>query len=228
MPILRSLEIETLKVPLGFIKILEIAFILIGLTALAGFRFETVATCTDGKNITRQENEVYFHFGDTEFKQCNGSTVKLFSTNFVWTPLFYKFVCFSSMSYCVLMLVIYLYRYDFYTGDDRVPRADMVATMSMAILWFLTFWSWWRSTVQIEQMTSHESVGHANVAKKYCVEDDKCTFQSYSMYATLDVSVLAALGCLILFSYNIWIVYKETSWFRDKQMSQQPHTLGDG
>jgi hypothetical protein len=227
MVALGNFDIEQLKVPLGFIKVVQIPLALIAYTALHGWRFDLSVFCRrDAKdafvNATHMYETSSFSLGSVEYKNCSNVTQTIFPESFSGSSTFVGFVSIVSIIFCLAMLFIYLYRYDAYAADDRLPRLDTGITILLAFFWFIAFWMWWRYSSALEAMTAPDNVKKLAEEDGYC-SGDLCLIKSYAMYAPVTVSVLAALGSVILFSYNIWIVYKETIWFHQRQMNQQPH-----
>jgi hypothetical protein len=222
---LGNLDIEQLKVPLGFIKLVQIPLALIAYTALHGWRFDFKVYCNIG-NGTMHAQHMYetssFSLGGIEYKNCSNTSTTLFPESYGGSSGLVGFVCIVSIIYCLAMLFIYLYRWDAYANDNRLPRLDTGVTIILAFLWFFSFWVWWRYSSAMKDMTTKENVQKLSDDHNFCTAPG-CKLDSYAMYAPVTVSVLAAFGNAILFSYNIWIVYKETVWFHHRQMNQQPH-----
>jgi len=217
------MDIEQLKVPLGFIRVVEFFMALIAYVSLHGWRFDYHLICHgDGK--IRGETST-FDLTDIWIENCDGKKVQLFDTSYWFSSSMIGLISIISIIYCLGSLFVYLYRWNAYTSDDNLPRMDTAITIVIAFLWFIIFWVWWRQTSSLEYYTSAENVKKLASSTKVCEKSKECDLQTYAMYAPLSVSVVAALACTLLFSYNIWVTYKETIWFRQRQMNQVPHTV---
>ncbi|KAE9553774.1 hypothetical protein FO519_002995 [Halicephalobus sp. NKZ332] len=225
-PRLGNMDVEQLKVPLGFIKIIEFVMALIVYVSLNGWRFDYHLKCDEtGVDDIRDETNT-FALPDIWIKNCSSDKkVQLFDTSYRFSASMVSLISIISIMYSLAMLFIYLYRWNAYTSDDNLPRMDTAITIVIACCWFIVFWSWWRQTSSLENYTSKENVLSRAVETKLCASTKDCGLDTYAMYAPLSVSVVAAMGCALLFAYNIWITYKETIWFRQRQMNQVPHTI---
>lgn len=192
-------------------------------SSLHGWLFDVRVECSNTSVI---HNEYAgFDLSHYGLKTCNGTEAYVFQESYGLSAALVSILSIASLIYCLAMLFLYLYRWNMYTSDDNLPRMDTAGTIIIASLWFIMFWTWWRQSSALEYYTSPENVQAINEAHKLCLKENSCKFTSYAMYAPLTVSVLGCLGCVILFSYNIWITYKETVWFRQRQMNQVPHTI---
>jgi hypothetical protein len=218
---IQQLNIDQLKVPLGFIKVLELVFALIAFAALNGWKFELRYVCN---GIPRSYETTTFSLPSVQFVKCDNTSGSLFNDSFGGVSTFFAFVAIASVIFSLVMLFVYLYMWGLYAGDDRVPQIDLLITMILAMSWFIATWSWWWGANGIERVTEEASVKSLLSEKDFKATDAK----SYAVYAPLTVSILAGFTCLLLFATNIWFAYKETTWFRSRQqLRQQPptHTL---
>ena len=63
-----------------------------------------------------------FSLGSIAYKNCSGNETYLFDEGFGGSSGFVGFVSIVSIIFCLAMLFIYLYRWDAYVGDNRLPR----------------------------------------------------------------------------------------------------------
>ncbi|KAI6181179.1 Cytochrome b-c1 complex subunit Rieske, mitochondrial [Aphelenchoides besseyi] len=134
---------------------------------------------------------------------------------------FFGFVALVSIVFVIVMLFVYLCKWGVYAGDDRVPKLDLIITLVIAVGWFLATWIWWGATNGLEDATDPNHVRDKFKKLRFCDSTkEDCDFYSYAAYAPLTVSIIAGFACLILFGTNVWFVYKETSWFRERQAGQ--------
>jgi hypothetical protein len=123
----------------------------------------------------------------------------------------------------LVALYVYLFKWGVYAGDDRVPKLDLIITCIIGIWWCVATWIWWRATNDLERVTDKNTIANRFKAGDFCGKNfwDKCDFESYAAYSTLTVSVIAGFGCMILWAANIYYVYKETTWFKDRSKPVQ-------
>ncbi|KAH7730977.1 SPH-1 protein [Aphelenchoides avenae] len=221
----QQLNIDQLKVPLGFIKVLEVVFALIAFAALNGWRFELDYMCA-GESKKRAFETTTFSLASVQFPKCgaaDNATANLFDNSFGGVGGFFAFVSIASVFFALAMLFVYLYMWGLYAGDDRVPQIDLLITMLLAVAWFIATWSWWWSANGLESATVKENVEKLMQEKGF----NATNINAYAVYAPVTVSIMAGFACLVLFASNVWFTYKETSWFRNRQVRQPPptHTL---
>uniref|UniRef100_A0A7E4V1L2 MARVEL domain-containing protein n=1 Tax=Panagrellus redivivus TaxID=6233 RepID=A0A7E4V1L2_PANRE len=221
---LSQLDFEQLKLPIGFLKPLEFLFVLVAYTAFSAWKFDFTVTCHG--QVHRHNYEITsFALDDIEFRNCNDTGMQFFETGYHGEGSFFILTSYMSIAFTVGMLFLYMYRWDLYAAEPKWPHYDCYATIVASTLWFVNFVMWWYCSGGLIDLTSPESVAKRNEELQFCVAADECELKTYAMYAPVRVAVVAALGNCILFMYNIWIVYKETSWFHDHEMRRQPHNL---
>ena len=113
----------------------------------------------------------------------------------------------------------------------------MIVTAILATLWMIGTLCFSITARRIEEAMTEENVNATLKAVDICGAGLKCHWNSYSMYATLTIASvwhlkcflvnhsikLAGVGLFILFTSNIWYIYKETPYFRDRQSRRDLH-----
>ncbi|CAD5227075.1 unnamed protein product [Bursaphelenchus xylophilus] len=226
MPLINDLNVDQMKVPLGFIKIPQLLLAIIAFSSRSGWEFSASFTCKD--NTSYQFTARSFSITDQDygpnFKTCAGASLGLVTFDHSTASSFFGFVSMVSIIFVLIMLFLYLFRWGAYAGDERIPKVDTVVTMALAVAWFLAAWSWWSATHSLGNITSPENLTEQFEKKKFCDFDDikDCKLRTHQATASLTVSVLAGFASLILFASNIWYAYKETVWFRDRNTPAPP------
>jgi len=215
--LISDLNVDQLKLPLGFIKIPQLILAVIAFTAQSGWKFAVSFTCDKTKVSTTIDS---FDLGTT-FKKCDGIADRVFTADHSTAASFFSLVAILSIIYVLITLYVYLFKWGVYAGDERIPKVDLIITCILAIWWFLATWIWWRATNQLENETEVKTVEQRFKAADFCGKKtgdfEKCDFHSYADYATLTVSVIAGFGCLLLWASNIYFAFKETSWFGQRK-----------
>uniref|UniRef100_A0AC35U4W5 MARVEL domain-containing protein n=1 Tax=Rhabditophanes sp. KR3021 TaxID=114890 RepID=A0AC35U4W5_9BILA len=224
MSLLGNFDLQMLKVPLGFIKVLQFPFVLIAFTAMDGWGFLLEYTCS-AKNGTEpfvQKALVdKFALSSNLIPNCNGTQLPLWDMSYGGTATLFGLLALSSLIFVMAMLFIYLMNLETYVNDNRYAHADCIVTAALAIVWFLVAVSWWSVTSNVVEATSNASIVKLLNEKHFC-GNSECLSQSYSHSSPLLISVLSAWACAILFVGNIWFTYKETDWFKNRQPFPEP------
>uniref|UniRef100_A0A0N5BCT1 MARVEL domain-containing protein n=1 Tax=Strongyloides papillosus TaxID=174720 RepID=A0A0N5BCT1_STREA len=219
MALFGTFDPEMLKMPLGFIKVLQLPFALIAFTTMDGWGFLLEYKC-DEKVIQKAIID-RFALSSIMLPMCNGTKTNLWEHSFGGTALFYGLISLLSLVFIGLMLFVYLFNLELYATDNRLPHADCITTCILGICWVLVAISWWSATSKVLEDTTNENIVKLLNDKHFCGENS-CVSGSYSHSSTLTISVLAAWGCAILFFSNIWFAYKETDWFKNRQPFPEP------
>lgn len=235
----RQIDLEQLKMPLGFIRIIELGVVFILMAAKGGWDFEIRYTClVDGTNYTMKQTTSDINIDAFLLTKCDNTTqAALFKDQNVGIgPDLYKYLVIVTIVFCVSMVLVYIFNYAFYLSDNRIPIGDLAATIIIAFGWLVGTFNFSSGVSRIEEATTENNVVLFLNKFAPCNGNSTCSFQyekSYSMYATLSVASLTGCALVLIFFANIWFVYKETATFRSRpnhnqmlhQMQQEPYTL---
>ncbi|KAK0400101.1 hypothetical protein QR680_003358 [Steinernema hermaphroditum] len=221
MSFIGELNLEPLKVPLGFIRCVQLPFIIIALFSKNGWGFELLYNCGLSKISFRVDS---FNLGDLLVPMCingtaSGESAKLWKDSFGGSSWFFGLVGVLSLFFVLGMLYIYVFSWGNYESNEKVPIVDFAVTTGLACFWFIASWSWWSSTNGIAALTTNEYINKALVGGNFC-ENKPCESPSQGRNASLSISVLAGWACVLLFAANVWFAWKETVWFRNRQTLQ--------
>jgi len=235
----RRIDLDQLKLPLGFIRCVELIFTLIVMSAKNGWDFDVRFECKH-QNGTTNSTGSWNHLRLNEYTigTCSHTTALLFPDfNIGIGVSLYSFLAVITLCFVVGTLLVYLFGYSAYVSDERLPILDLTMTIILSFGWFIGTLCFSMSVGRVEDATADETViEKALTTQNICVGsiDSKChEIKSYAMYAPLTVATLAGAGLVLLFFANIWFCYKETSGFRQRthrnqmlhQMQQEPYTL---
>nr|CAD2184161.1 unnamed protein product [Meloidogyne enterolobii] len=224
----RRIDFEQLKMPIGFIRLLEAVFCLIVFAAFHGWQFDLDIKCgpPTKKNQTERATYEYHSLDISGYKvhRCNDSDTEvfLFKDDFGSGTDFYSYLIPLSLFLTTGMLLFYIFSYGVYASDDRLPILDLTVTALLAVFWMFGTLFFSISARRIEEATKPENVNATLAAIDIC-GGRKCEYTSYSVHATLAIASLAGVGLFILFTGNIWYIYKETPYFRNRQSRRNLH-----
>lgn len=227
------IDVEQLKLPLGFIRVLELVFCLIAYTSLNAWRFNLEITCKfDGSpDVTKQFFLRQLSTQDFKVEKCGENlAADLFEESIGSGASFYSYLLVISIFFTVASLLVYLFWWNLYVSDDRIPILDLSITALLAFAWLVGTFCFSITAGRIEEITEQENVKKLVDERKICASAKSCKVESYAVYAPLTVSTIAGIACILLYFTNVWYCYKETASFRTRnsqnvQMPQEPYTL---
>uniref|UniRef100_A0A183CNR0 MARVEL domain-containing protein n=1 Tax=Globodera pallida TaxID=36090 RepID=A0A183CNR0_GLOPA len=161
--------------------------------------------------------------------RCNGTETALFEPVFGAGADFVAFLIPLSLFVTVAGLLLYLLCFNHYASDDRLPVLDLIVTVLLTVGWMVGTLSFSMTARAISEATAEANVNKTMEAHGICKGlkkgDDvsKCTWETHAARAPLSVVTLAGLGLFVLFATNIWFIYKETPFFRERQARRNAH-----
>lgn len=236
--ILGQANTEVLKEPRGFIKFIQI---IVAICAFAcavsnhsqtGFKFE----CNANTTTTKPGNRVlpyYYPYNlevSTDFlvplcpeMSASTKTAKASCYGDYSNPAqFFVFVGVTAFLISLATLLFYILADDKYHQIDFLPSLDFVVTIFYTILWFVSSSVWADGVVKIRHYTDPESLFTDTPRNQQmlpgCIKQN-CTVDASqpAAYANLNFSVIFGYLCFFVWAGNVWFLYKETAWYKNKQ-----------
>lgn len=214
-----QLNLNPLKEPLGFIKVLEWFASIFAFATCGGYKGETRINVTcppklnDSKTITAafgypfRLNQVSFQAPD-DIKVCASWSENVLVGDYASSAQFYVTFAVFVFLYCIAALLLYIGYTSLYRDSRKLPMIDFVITLVATFLWLVSTSAWAKALTDIKLATGH------NIAKEltFCKpENVKCEFVSVTSMGSLNVSVIFGFLNMILWGGNAWFVYKETN-----------------
>ncbi|KAI1714596.1 ubiquinol cytochrome reductase transmembrane region domain-containing protein [Ditylenchus destructor] len=170
---------------------------------------------------------------DFKIEKCGQSATtaaELFDESYGSGANFYSYLLVISIFFSVATILIYLFWWNLYVSDDRIPVIDLAVTVLLAFAWLLGTFCFSITAGRMEEITEPENVKKLVEKGGFCGNATSCDVNSYAVYAPLTVSTIAGISCVLLYFANVWFCYKETANFRSRnshtvQMPQDPYTL---
>jgi len=226
---LQKIDWEPLKLPLGFIRAVELFFGLIAYAAFHGWEFCFEYSCGAAANPPYCMSD--FSFAKFPAKRCvNGSMDLPFAEVEIGSGAdFYSYLLVISIFYTLGALLFYLFAWSTYVTDDRLPVLDLIVTVILAFGWLIGTISFSIAAGRVEDATDSAYVSKV-LKDGYCETATDCPSHITAMNSLLSVSLIAGIGCVVLYTANVWFCFKETANFRNRnahpiQMQQEPYTL---
>ncbi|KAJ6666351.1 hypothetical protein lerEdw1_000624 [Lerista edwardsae] len=167
------LDLNPLKEPLGFIKLLEWP-----------------------GNIC---NSVFFRLNKVTFTspdptRCNGTWTDFHLVgNFSSSAQFFVTFAVVVFLYCMAALVLYLGYMHLYRNVSTLPMIDYIFGLCAVFLWLVSTAAWAKALVDIKVSTGPRIVKEIPVCQKSGVS---CVFDSVTSMGSLNVSVVCIKTCL--------------------------------
>ncbi|XP_077019374.1 synaptophysin-like protein 1 [Tamandua tetradactyla] len=214
-----QLNLNPLKEPLGFIKVLEWITSIFAFATCGGFKGKTeiLVTCPKiGVNKTVSAtfgypfrlNQVSFQSSPANVCEVNWKSLVLIGDYSSSAQFYVTFAVFVFL-YCTAALLLYVGYMNLYRDSRKLPMIDFVVTLVATFLWLVSTSAWAKALTDIKIATGHSLVAELSPCTKH--PGLTCYFGSVTSMGSLNVSVIFGFLNMILWGGNAWFVYKETS-----------------
>ncbi|ODN04141.1 Synaptoporin [Orchesella cincta] len=124
--------------------------------------------------------------------------------------VFFVFTGVISFLYATVMIAVYMLADRQYLDHDKAPLVDFLVTVLLAVFWIAGASAWAHGVSTLS--TAIDVKGWLEVDGSVC-DGNKytCSNYSYSSVSKLVISVLFGFINFVLWSGNIWFLYKETA-----------------
>ncbi|KAK2721126.1 synaptophysin-like isoform X1 [Artemia franciscana] len=212
-----ELDLDILKIPRGFIRILQFVFAVFAFACLTSFStvIEFMVKCKDNGSETVHPVSIVYPFRLDHIhtaQACKDAFTYDYSGDFSSDAQFFVATGVLSMLYALGSLAFYLMCDDVYTNNKIYPLIDFIVCTVLAVFW-LSGSSAWANGLQGLKYTSNPDNWLPKVP--YCKENE-CATVFHGNFASLDISVLLGFLNFFLWASNLWFVYKETAWFQPR------------
>ncbi|XP_040857999.1 synaptophysin-like protein 1 isoform X1 [Ochotona curzoniae] len=215
-----QINLNPLKEPLGFIKVLEWFASIFTFATCGGFKGKTEILVNCPPQVSANETVTAsfgypFRLNQASFQAASDAHL----CNVTWgehvligdyssSAQFYVTFAVLVFLYCIGALVLYVGYTNRYRDSRKLPMVDFVFTLIFTFLWLVSTSAWAKALTDIKITT-----GHSIVQELLPCKDPKvhCYFGSVTSMGSLNVSVIFGFLNMILWGGNAWFVYKETS-----------------
>ncbi|KAM6201665.1 synaptophysin-like protein 1 [Rhynchocyon petersi] len=214
-----QINLNPLKEPLGFIKVLEWIASIFAFATCGGFKGKTeilvhCQTISDNKTITAAFGYP-FRLNQASFQDPpSGNVCDTKWNNYVLigdyssSAQFYVTFAVFVFLYCIAALLLYVGYTNLYRDSRKLPMIDFVVTLVATFLWLVSTSAWAKALTDIKVATGHNIIQELEPCKQARLN---CYFGSVTSMGSLNVSVIFGFLNMILWGGNAWFVYKETS-----------------
>nr|KAF6338565.1 synaptophysin like 1 [Pipistrellus kuhlii] len=228
-----QLNLNPLKEPLGFIKVLEWVASIFAFATCGGFKGKTeiLVNCPpkvpENKTITATFGYP-FRLNEASFQAPPGNVCDVGWNKFVLvgdyasSAQFYVTFAVFVFLYCIAALLLYVGYTNLYRDSRKLPMIDFIVTLVVTFLWLVSTSAWAKALTDIKIATGHSIVKELAPCHS---EGLMCHFGSVTGMGSLNVSVIFGFLNMILWGGNAWFVYKETNLHSPSNTSAS-HTQG--
>ncbi|XP_037384671.1 LOW QUALITY PROTEIN: synaptophysin-like protein 1 [Talpa occidentalis] len=214
-----QLNLNPLKEPLGFIKVLEWIASLFAFSTCGGFKgkIDISVSCPQfPENKTITATFAYpFRLNQASFQTTAQANVcdiqwnnQVLVGDYSSSAQFYVTFAVFVFLYCIAALLLYIGYTNLYRESRKFPMIDFVVTLVATFLWLVSTSAWTKALTVIKIATGHSIVQELQPCHN---KDVTCHFVSITSMGSLNVSVIFGFLNMILWGGNAWFVYKETN-----------------
>lgn len=221
---------EVLKEPRGFIKFLEIVIAICAFATTTSHHSYSQfrADCELGEKkfidlpfgyaYRLQETTFPTPICDSTKKHTNDTGVVSLYGDYSSAAQFFVFVGVMAFLYALAATVVYVIWDENYQQNDKLPIVDFIVTIVFAGLWLIASSAWADALTKVKHYTDPSDYFNDKdiTALKECSGSYNvtCHVTQLGNFASLNVSIIFGFLNLIIWSGNLWFLYKETKWFK--------------
>jgi hypothetical protein len=232
---------EALKEPRGFIKFLEIVIAIFAFATTTSHHSESEFAVHCPEPVGTKPVALPFSYSYKLDNACfdtpvctstnaTKSSICVFG-NYSSAAEFYVFVGVMAFLYALAALVFYVFCDEQYQHNDKVPIADFIITIVFAALWLISSSAWADALTKIKHYTDPADVIFDKERNPFpeCQggfgPNVTCTVTSQGNFASLNVSIIFGFLNMLIWTGNLWFLYKETKWFKPAEDKTSPDYL---
>ncbi|KAM3618403.1 uncharacterized protein V6R79_019957 [Siganus canaliculatus] len=210
-------QFRVLKLPLGFIKVLEWFFAIFAFSTCGSYSgmFRVMVECKNRTNSNLNievEFEYPFRLHQVYFDAptCqNGYTDRVFLVgNYSSSAEFFVTIGVFAFLYSMAALSVYVFFYDKYKENNKGPLIDLGVSAAFAFMWLVSSAAWAKGLSDVKTATDPDQV--LTMINACRSEENVCREVHDPVMSGLNTSVAFGFINLVLWVGNLWFVFKET------------------
>ncbi|EDM03277.1 synaptophysin-like protein, isoform CRA_b [Rattus norvegicus] len=205
-----QINLNPLKEPLGFIKILEWFASIFAFATCGGFKGKTeiqvncLSAPGENKTITAtfgypfRLNQASFHSAPN-VNVCKVNWEKhVLIGDYSSSAQFYVTFAVLVFLYCIAALLLYVGYTNLYRDSRKLPMIDFIVTLVATFLWLVSSSAWAKALTDIKVATGHRIVEELDP----CKSEVSCYFVSVTSMGSLNVSVgeIHCMKCVLYYA----------------------------
>ncbi|KAM9410588.1 synaptoporin [Pholidichthys leucotaenia] len=240
-------KFQVLKLPLGFIRVLEWLFAIFAFATCGGYsgQLRLSVDCMEkaSSNLSIGIDFAYpFRLYQVSFEAPACEAMRrervFLNGDYSSSAEFFVTIAVFSFLYSFVATVVYIFFQNKYHENPRGPLIDFVVTVVFSFMWLVSSSAWAKALSDVKVATDPDEVQFLINACKD--QTNKCGSVHGPRWSALNTSVAFGFLNFVLWAGNIWFVFKETGWHKgtarlagggasEKQgdtFNQQPYNQG--
>ncbi|XP_077430331.1 synaptoporin [Vanacampus margaritifer] len=237
---------QVLKLPLGFIRVLEWIFAIFAFATCGGYsgQLRVSVDCMEkaSSNLSIAIDFAYpfrLHQVSFEVPVCEGMRrERIFLIgDYSSSAEFFVTIAVFAFLYSLVATVIYIFFHNKFRENNQGPLIDFVVTVVFSFMWLVSSSAWAKALSDVKLATYPDEV---QLLISACKDQmNKCGSVQEPRWSGLNTSVVFGFLNFVVWAGNIWFVFKETGWHKgtvrfageasEKQtgtFTQQPYNQG--
>ncbi|KAK2914760.1 synaptoporin [Channa argus] len=212
---------QVLKLPLGFIRVLEWLFAIFAFATCGGYsgQLRVSVDCMEkaSSNLSIGIDFAYpFRLQQVSFEApiCEGMRREhvFLIGDYSSSAEFFVTIAVFAFLYSLMATIIYIFFQNKYRENNRGPLIDFVVTVVFSFMWLVSSSAWAKALSDVKLATDPDEVQLLISACK--VQTNKCGSVHGPRWSGLNTSVVFGFLNFVLWAGNIWFVFKETGWHK--------------
>ncbi|XP_028308002.1 synaptophysin-like [Gouania willdenowi] len=232
-------QFRVLKVPLGFIKVLEWFFSILAFSTCGSYSgmFRMAVECknrTESDLSIEVEFEYPFRLHQVYFdapKCSGGRKQRLFLVgDYSSSAEFFVTIGVFAFLYATAALCVYAFFFEKYKENNKGPLIDLGVTAVFAFMWLVSSAAWAKGLSDVKTATDPDKV--ITLISACDADANRCREVHDPVMSGLNTSVAFGFINLVLWVGNLWFVFKETGiiapFMRAPPPEGKPPVAADG
>ncbi|XP_060898290.1 synaptoporin [Labrus mixtus] len=237
---------QVLKLPLGFIRVLEWLFAIFAFATCGGYsgQLRVSVDCMEkaSSNLSIAIDFAYpFRLYQVSFEAPACEAMRrervFLLGDYSSSAEFFVTIAVFAFLYSLMATIVYIFFQTKYRENNKGPLIDFVVTVVFSFMWLVSSSAWAKALSEVKLATEPDEVQLLISACK--LQTNKCGSVHGARWSGLNTSVAFGFLNFVLWAGNIWFVFKETGWHKggskfaggasEKQagtFNQQPYNQG--
>ncbi|XP_071488562.1 synaptophysin-like [Diadema antillarum] len=222
----RDYRLRVLKEPRGFLRAIEFVLAVCMFATTAGYAtyYTFTVSCAPG-HVYEQKVEYPFRLESGPLPSiCNDTLKRYASSDPSSSAQFFVAIGVLAMLYTIGALLWYIIYEARYPDKEIHFIVDLIVTGVFVLLFFISSCAWAAGLNDVKHWTNFDNLAQNELVYKSTCDNPAFTCQAErrANYASLNVSVIFGFLNTVVWGGNLWFIYKETSWFQQRQQQNQP------
>ncbi|CAN9512458.1 unnamed protein product [Ophioblennius macclurei] len=212
---------QVLKLPLGFIRVLEWLFAIFAFATCGGYtgQLRVSVDCMEkaSSNLSIGIDFAYpfrLHQVSFEAPACEATRRErvFLIGDYSSSAEFFVTIAVFAFLYSLTATVVYVFFLNKYREISRAPLIDFVVTVVFSFMWLVSSSAWAKALSDVKLATDPDEVQLLIPACKQ--QSNKCGSVHGARWSGVNTSVAFGFLNFVLWAGNIWFVFKETGWHK--------------